>query len=81
VNSRGCRQAHHLFADIAAGQHVDERRRSRLQAFGNRLAEFEAPGAVLVHQLVERLVAPCEMTADAETLQFDAFVEEDAGVA
>src|SRR6476620_8827198 len=81
VSLGGCREPHHLLADIAARQHVDERGWSRLETLGDRLAEFEAAGAEPFHQLVERLVAPRQVAADAEALQHDTLVEEDADVA
>src|SRR5437868_10656732 len=74
-------EPYHLLAEIAARQHVDERGRSRLETLGDRLAEFEAAGAEPFHQLVERLVAPRQVAADAEALQHDTLVEEDADVA
>src|SRR5947207_4683656 len=72
---------HHLLADIAAGQHVDERSRSRVETLRHRLAKLEAASAEPVHQLLERLVPPREVGADAETLQLDGLVEDDADVA
>jgi hypothetical protein len=41
----GSGEPHHLLADVAARQHVDERGRSRFQALGHRLAVSEAAGA------------------------------------
>src|SRR5205085_7576032 len=45
------------------------------------LAKLEAASAEPVHQLLERLVPPREVAADAETLQLDGLVEDDADVA
>jgi hypothetical protein len=76
-----CSEPHHLFADIAARQHVDEGGGSLLEAFGDRLAPFEVAGAIPCHQLAERLVAARQVIADAEPLQPDALVEDDTDVA
>jgi hypothetical protein len=76
----GCGEPHHLLADIAARQHVDERGWSRLETFGDRLAEFEPAGAEPIHQLIERLVTSREMAADAEPAEHDTPVEDDTAV-
>ncbi len=76
-----CSEPQHLFADVAARQHVDEGGGSLLEAFGDRLAPFEAAGAIPCHQLAERLVAARQVISDAEPLQSDALVEDDTDVA
>jgi hypothetical protein len=49
-------------------------------ALGGRLTKIEPSGAVPGQELLERLVAPGEMPADEKALQFDTFVEQDAGI-
>src|SRR5262245_42170116 len=77
----GGSKPHHLLADIAAGQHVDERGWSRLESLGDRLVELEPAGAEPIHQLVERLVTSHEVAANAEPTEHDTPVEDDTEVA
>src|SRR6185295_1408076 len=63
-----CPEPHHLLADVAARQHVDEGSGRLLEAFSDGLAPFEAAGTVPCHQLAERLVAARLVVADAEPL-------------